>query len=148
MAVPGGRTPAGNVKTYIHHLRGVIPANGPRTRIESRRGAYRLTLERHECDATVFEDRVAVALTHTRPALVVEQLKVALELRRAIIELHYDSATTPAGGTHSTTRNGTGSRCAACNPYTATASRPSTPDEDSWIEGDLESAVRAALEVT
>lgn len=79
------KSTGGNVKTYIHHLRGVVLPHGTGTRIESRRGAYRLRLERHECDATVFEDRIAAAtgvLARTQPAAAVEQLKATLELWR------------------------------------------------------------------
>lgn len=79
------KSTVGNVKTYIHHLRGVVPPAGGEPRIDSRRGAYRLRVERHECDATVFEDQVSAAtetLARTQPAVVVEQLTAALGLWR------------------------------------------------------------------
>lgn len=76
------RSTAGNVKTYIHHLRGVLSPDGEESRIDSRRGAYRLRVERHECDVTVFEDRVSAATGVAEPAVVVEQLSAALGLWR------------------------------------------------------------------
>ncbi|WP_460396794.1 BTAD domain-containing putative transcriptional regulator [Actinophytocola sediminis] len=79
------RSRAGNVKTYIHFLRGVVPPAGGQARIDSRHGGYRLRVERHECDATVFEDRVSsamAALATAAPTDAIEQLRSALALWR------------------------------------------------------------------
>jgi DNA-binding SARP family transcriptional activator len=75
------KSTVGNVATYVHHLRGVIPPAGAGQRIESRRGAYRLRVERRECDATVFEDHVSAA-TAEPSARAVDALDAALALWR------------------------------------------------------------------
>lgn len=49
----------GNVKTYVHQLRQLLPrAIDGSPRINSRPGDYRLNLERSELDAAVFEDLI------------------------------------------------------------------------------------------
>ena len=50
-----------NVRTYVHRLRAALDGAGER--IETARSGYRLRLERHELDATRFEDLVAEART-------------------------------------------------------------------------------------
>jgi DNA-binding SARP family transcriptional activator len=79
------KSTGGNVATYVHYLRGVLPPTCDGPRIDSRRGAYQLRVERHECDATVFEDRVSAAteaLAHAQPPVAVDQLRSALGLWR------------------------------------------------------------------
>lgn len=79
------KSSGGNVKTYISHLRSLLPPADGSTRIDSRPGAYCLLVERHECDATMFEDQVASAtalLAARQPACAVEQLAAALRLWR------------------------------------------------------------------
>lgn len=79
------KSTGGNVATYVHYLRGVLPPACDGPRIDSRHGAYQLRVERHECDATVFEDRVAAATevqAHAQPSVAADQLRSALGLWR------------------------------------------------------------------
>jgi hypothetical protein len=65
----------GNVKTYVHQLRQMLPrALDGSPRINSRLGEYRLNLERSELDAAVFEDLVGQG----RAALEAGNAKTAL----------------------------------------------------------------------
>lgn len=76
----------GNVKTYVHQLRQLLPrAIDGSPRINSRPGGYRLNLERSELDASVFEDLIRqgqVALEAGRAKTAIGRLGEALELWR------------------------------------------------------------------
>lgn len=72
---------AGNLKTYVHHLRQVIPPHPDgKVRIDSRPGYYRLAVKRTECDVTVFEDLAERAAAS--PATAVTDYRKALALWR------------------------------------------------------------------
>lgn len=72
---------AGNLKTYVHHLRQVIPPHPDgKARIASRPGYYRLLVERTECDVTMFEDLAERAAAS--PATAVALYREALALWR------------------------------------------------------------------
>lgn len=73
----------GNLKTYVHLLRQLLPAVGEQPRIDSRRGSYRLVVERHELDVTAFEDLVRDA----RKALSGGESTVAMERAEAALRL-------------------------------------------------------------
>ncbi|WP_163509782.1 AfsR/SARP family transcriptional regulator [Fodinicola acaciae] len=73
----------GNLKTYVHMLRQLLPAAGDQPRIDSRRGSYRLVVERRELDVTAFEDLVRDA----RDALSSNENSVAMECAEAALAL-------------------------------------------------------------
>lgn len=76
----------GNVKTYVHQLRQVLPrATDGSPRINSRSGGYRLNLQRTELDASVFEDLIRqaqAALEADNWMTAISRLTQALELWR------------------------------------------------------------------
>ncbi|SDM15622.1 AfsR/SARP family transcriptional regulator [Allokutzneria albata] len=76
----------GNLKTYVHHLRRVLPRRrGGGERLSSRPGDYQLRLDRGELDAWVFEDLLAEgrrALAAGQNALAATLLEDALRLWR------------------------------------------------------------------
>ena len=76
----------GNVKTFVHQLRQLLPrALDGSPRINSRSGGYRLNLERAELDAAVFEDLIRqgqAALAAGNSTTAVSRLTQALELWR------------------------------------------------------------------
>ena len=76
----------GNVKTYVHQLRQVLPrATDGSPRINSRSGGYRLNLQRTELDASIFEDLIRqaqAALEADNWMTAISRLTQALELWR------------------------------------------------------------------
>lgn len=76
----------GNVKTYVHQLRQMLPrAIDGSPRINSRPGEYRLNLERSELDAAVFEDLIRqgqAALEAGDAKTAIGRLTEAIELWR------------------------------------------------------------------
>lgn len=49
----------GNLKTYVHQLRQLLPGDGQDSPITSRRGSYLLTVPRGKIDSDVFEELIA-----------------------------------------------------------------------------------------
>ncbi|MFB9909547.1 AfsR/SARP family transcriptional regulator [Allokutzneria oryzae] len=100
---PGHRPPSarGNLKTYVHHLRRILPKLGAGgARLSSRPGEYRLSVGRGELDTWVFEDRVAEgrrALAASGPEQAVEPLEAALRLWRG---RPFDELGTPAAAAY------------------------------------------------
>nr|WP_225955222.1 BTAD domain-containing putative transcriptional regulator [Kibdelosporangium phytohabitans] len=73
---------AGNIKSYVSQLRGVLgPADGA-NRIDRQPGAYRLNARRDEIDAILFEDLVDRGRTAQDPGHTVKLLTDALDLWR------------------------------------------------------------------
>lgn len=88
-AVWEGRAPrsaAGNIKTYMSQLRRTLVAAGDsRDRIDSRPGAYRVLVKRHELDVLQFEQAIRLGMDARRTGADAEalgQLRLALELWR------------------------------------------------------------------
>ncbi|WP_163569708.1 AfsR/SARP family transcriptional regulator [Fodinicola feengrottensis] len=75
----------GNLKTYVHLLRQLLPAVGEQQRIDSRKGSYRLVVSRDELDVTTFEDLIAAArttLADGEAGLAADRAAAALRLWR------------------------------------------------------------------
>lgn len=75
----------GNIKTYIHQLRQLLPGGKNDSPISSRKGSYQLTVRHGQLDTDVFEeliDRGRAALRADEPAKAAKLQQQALDLWR------------------------------------------------------------------